>query len=72
MYTAVGQGPITLGVNPLIGFYNLPLMKNFHYRFLRNYESYKIETWYTDGQWADVWYTPESGPKAYNSWSYIP
>ena len=22
-------------------------MKNFHYRFLRNYESYKVETWYT-------------------------
>ena len=28
---------------------------NFHHTFLRNYEALKIETWYTRGQWADVY-----------------
>ena len=62
-----GQGPITLGVTFLDRFYNLPLMKSFCYRFLRNYESCKVETWYTYGQWADVSCIPESGPRVYNS-----
>ena len=30
------------------------VLKNFSYRFLRNYESCKVETWYKLGQWADV------------------
>ena len=37
-------------------------MKNFHYRFLRSYESAKVVTWYTHGQWAVVSCVPESGP----------
>ena len=45
-------------------------MKHFHYRFFRNYESCKVETWYTHGQGTDVLCVPESGPKAYISWSY--
>ena len=27
-------------------------MKRFHYRVLRNYDSYKVKAWYTHGQWA--------------------
>ena len=72
VYRNQGQGPITLVVTSLDMFYNLLLMKNFRYRFLRNYESCKVETSYTHGQWADVSCVPESGPRAYNSWSYIP
>ena len=39
------------------------------YRFLKNYEyeSCKVETWYTHGQWAYVSCIPESGPRAYNN-----
>ena len=48
-------------------FYNLLSMKFFHYRFCRNYESCKVETWYTHGQWADVSCILESGLRAYNS-----
>ena len=40
-------------------------MKNVHYRFLRTYESCKVETWYTNVQWAVVVCIPESGPRAY-------
>ena len=47
-------------------------MNSFHYRFLRSYESSKVETWYTHEQWAVVLCIPESGLMAYNSWSYIP
>ena len=39
-------------------------MKNFHYKFLRIYESSKVGTWYTFGQWAVVLCIPESGPRA--------
>ena len=43
-------------------------MKNtFRLKFLRNYESCKVETWYTYGQWADVSCVLESRPSAYNS-----
>ena len=70
VYWNQGQGPITLGVTSLDRFYNLPLMKNFSYRFLRNYESCKVETWYKLGQWADVSCLPESGARAHNSWRY--
>ena len=45
-------------------------MKSIRYRFLRNYENSKVETWYTHGQWADVLYLSESGPRAYNSWIF--
>ena len=41
-----GQELITLGVTSLDKFYNLPLMKNCRYRFLRNYKSCKVETRY--------------------------
>ena len=54
VYWNQGQGLITLGVTSLDWFYNLPLMKNFHYRFLRNYEICKVETLYKHGQWTDV------------------
>ena len=36
-------------------------MKIFCYRFLRNFESCKVETWYTHGQWADVSCIPDQG-----------
>ena len=71
VYRKQGQGPITLGVTSFDRFYNLPLLKNFRYRFRRNYESCKLKTWYTHGQWAAVSYIPESGLRPYNSWSYI-
>ena len=35
--------------------------KKFHHTFLRNYKAYKVETWYTIGQWADASCIPESG-----------
>ena len=41
-------------------------MKKFRDRFLKNYESCKVETWYTHGEWADVSSCiPKSGPRAY-------
>ena len=45
-----GKGSIILEVTFLDKFYNLPLMKNFDYRLLRNYESCKVETWYIHGK----------------------
>ena len=72
LYPNQGQGPITLGFTSLDRFYNLLLMKNFCYRFLRNCECCKIKTWYKGGQLADVLYVPELGPRTCNSWSYIP
>ena len=69
VYLNQGQGPITLGVTSLDRFNNLPLMKIFRYRFLRNDVICKVETWYTHGQWADVLCVPESEPRAHNSWS---
>ena len=62
VYQNQGQGPITLGVASLNRFYNVPLMKNFCFRILRNYDSCKVQTWYTHGQWATVYCIPESGP----------
>ena len=35
--------------------------KNFIHTFLRDYKAYKVETWYTRGQWVDVSCIPESG-----------
>ena len=64
VYCNQGQRPITLGVTSFDRFYNLPLMKNTRYRFLSNYGSCKVETWYTHGQWADVSCISESGPRA--------
>ena len=66
VYLNQGQGPITFGVKSQD---SLPSMKDFHYRFLRNYESCNVETRYTHGQWVDVSCTPESGPRAHNFWS---
>ena len=54
VYQNQGQGHITLGVTSLDMFYNLPLMKNFCHTFLKNCKGYKVETWYTHGQWVDV------------------
>ena len=39
----------------------------FRYTFRRNCEAWKIETWYTCGQWADVWCITESGCCSYLS-----
>ena len=36
-------------------------IKIFRHTFLRNCEAWKIESWYTHGQWADVSCIPESG-----------
>ena len=36
-------------------------IKKFHHTFLRNCEAYKVETWYTHGQWVDVLCIPEPG-----------
>ena len=44
VYRNQGQGPITLGVTSFDRFYNLTLLKNVYYKFLRNYESCKVET----------------------------
>ena len=33
----------------------------FRHTFLRNCEAWKVDTWYTHGQWADVSCIPESG-----------
>ena len=35
--------------------------KNFRHTFLRNCDAYKVETWYTCGQWVAVSCVPESG-----------
>ena len=67
VYRNQGQGPIALRVTSFDRFYNLPLMKNFHYRFLRSYESSKSETRYTNGKWDVVSCISERGPWAYNS-----
>ena len=48
------QGPITLGVTSCNRFYNLPLRKHFRHTFLKNCKGYKVETWYTHGQWVDI------------------
>ena len=40
-------------------FHNLS-NENFRHTFLKNYEAYKIETWYTRGQWENVSCIPES------------
>ena len=45
VYQNQGQEPITLGVDFLDRFYSLAYMKKFRYRFLRSYESSKVETW---------------------------
>ena len=60
VYQNQGQGPITLRVTSLDMFYNLPFMKIFH-TFLKNCKGYKVETWYTHGQWVDVSCILESG-----------
>ena len=67
VYQNQGQELITLGVTSLDRFCNLPLMKNFRYTFLKNCNSYKVETLYTHGHGADVLCIPESGPRAHNS-----
>ena len=36
-------------------------IKIFCHTFLRNYEAYKVDTWYTRGQWVDVSCIPQSG-----------
>ena len=69
VYQNQGQGHVTLGVTYLDRFYNLPLMKNFHHTFLKNYQGYKNETWYTHGQWIDALCVPTSAPRDHNFWS---
>ena len=46
-----GLRAITFRVTSLDRFYSVSLMKNFLHIFLRNYESCKVETCYTHGQW---------------------
>ena len=36
-------------------------IKRFRHTLLRNCEAWKVDTWYTRGQWADVSCIPESG-----------
>ena len=36
-------------------------IKNLRHTFLRNCVAWKIDTWYTRGQWADISCIPESG-----------
>ena len=69
VYQIQGQELITLGVTSLDRFYSLPLMKNFRHTFLKSSKSYKVETWYTRGQWVDVLCVSESVPRAHNFWS---
>ena len=54
VYHNQGQGPITIGITSIDRLNNLPLMNNFHHTFLKNCKGYKVETWYTHGQWVDV------------------
>ena len=42
-------------------------IKTFRHTFLRNFEAYKVETWYTHGQWVDVSCIPELGCYSYLS-----
>ena len=49
-----GQELIFLGETSLDKFYKLSLMKKLHYTFLKNYNVYTVENWYTHGQWVDV------------------
>ena len=44
IYQSQGQELITFGVTSLDRFYNLPLMKSFRHRFLKNCKGYKVET----------------------------
>ena len=67
VYQNQGQGPIALGATSLDRFYNLPLMKKNCCTFLKNCKGYKVETWYTHGQWVDVLCVPELGPRVHNS-----
>ena len=61
VYQNHAQGPLTLEVTSLDRFYNLPLMKNLRHTFLKSCKGYKVEIWYTHGQWVDVLCKPESG-----------
>ena len=36
-------------------------IKLFRHTFIRNCKAWKVETWYTRGQWVDLWCIPESG-----------
>ena len=42
-------------------------IKMLRHTFLRNCEAYKVETWYTRGQWVAVSCIPESGSCSYLS-----
>ena len=46
-------------------------LSSFHHTFLRNWEGYKVETWYTCEQWMDVWCILESGCCSYSSLNFI-
>ena len=41
-------------------------MKKICHIFLTVCKGYKVETWYTHEQWADVLCIPKSGPRALN------
>ena len=49
-------------------FWNI---KIFPHTFLRNCEAWKVDSWYTRGQWADVLCIPESAAAAAGSSIYF-
>ena len=71
IYLNQWQGPLNLGVTSFDSFYDLPLMKSFVTDFSETMKAVKLKLG-KHGQWADVSYIPESGPRAYSCWSYIP
>ena len=48
---------------PLFIFLSLQFsdIKIFRHSYLRNSEAYKVDTWYTHGQWVDILCIPQSG-----------
>ena len=61
LYTGIG---LLLLIRPFISsvsFLQFSNFKNVCHTFLRNCEAYKVDTWYTHGQWVDVSCIPQSG-----------
>ena len=66
VYWNQGAGVYSSFISSFFFLSNFQTLK-FFVTFLRNCETYKIETWYTCGQWADVSCIPESACCSYSS-----
>ena len=60
---------LAMAYNALLAelLYSFAINEKLCHTFLKNCKGYKVETWYTHGQWANVLCIPESGPRAHNS-----